>query len=501
MPNADAATHSSKRSILFVDDDAQFLQMLDRLMRLYSKNALEIYCAQNASSAFSILQDHPINLVVLDMCMPAIDGVQFLTILNRRYPGLQKIVLTGYATDNHRTAALSNGADLFLEKPRTSEGMETVFATFDELTRWQPETGFRGVLRRVGLLDVIQMECLGRTSAVLAVNTPTISGTIYIKEGAIVHAETSDLKGEEALKQLLTLSSGEFKHSAYTEPPEHTITGTWEALLMDAAQSRDETLGQAPTPGPEPAPPAPCPLPPSACSPFPAPTRIDEILICAGAGDVLHTWQCANTDLRISLLDFVSQKARVLQNVLPLGEFDRAEFTGEGARLVTQIGKGRRVVLRSSPASDTPDANHEALNRRIRSTARPNPEVKTRAQQWFQEHHSLPGVLAATLQFSDRTGLAHSVSPAFAPDALENLRRTVHDTYQVLRLQKFSASRARWSYDQTAIETAQWIDGTSVSFIISRQALELNTALINQQIESFLNQQNERETQRKLETA
>jgi CheY-like chemotaxis protein len=488
MPHP-AAKPSSKRSILFVDDDAQFLQMLDRLMRLYSKNALEVYCAQNASTAFSILQDRAINLVVLDMCMPAIDGVQFLTILNRRYPGLQKVVLTGYATDTHRTAALSNGADLFLEKPRTSEGMETVFATFDELTRWQPETGFRGVLRRVGLLDVIQMECLGRTSAVLAVSTPTISGSIYIKEGAIIHAETSELKGEEALKQLLTLASGEFRHGQYSEPPEQTITGSWEGLLMDAAQLRDETLGQAPAPEPDPIVEPELPAPPAV--PEYVTTRIDEIIICAEAGDVLHTWQCANTDLRISLLDFISQKTRVLQNVLPLGEFDRAEFNGEGARLVTQIGKGRRVVLRSSLASDGPDANQEALNRRIRSSGRPNPEVKTRAQQWFQEHLSLPGVLAATLQFSDRTGLAHSVSPQFAADALETLRRTLHDTYQVLRLQKFSASRARWFYDQTAIETAQWIDGTSVSFIISRQALELNSALINQQIESFLSQQNE----------
>src|SRR5581483_3568915 len=115
----------------------------------------------------------------------------------RRYPGVQKVVLTGYATDTHRTAALSNGADLFLEKPRTAEGMETVFATFDELTRFQPETGFRGVLRRVGLLDLIQMECLGRTSSVLAVSTPTLSGAIYIKEGTIIHAETNDLKGEQ----------------------------------------------------------------------------------------------------------------------------------------------------------------------------------------------------------------------------------------------------------------------------------------------------------------
>ena len=66
------------------------------------------------------------------------------------------------------------------------------------------------------------------------------------------------------------------------------------------------------------------------------------------------------------------------------------------------------------------------------------------------------------------------------------LRRSVNDAFQVLRLQKFSASRARWLYDETAIETAQWSDGTSVAFVLSRQALQLNRELIEQRVNAFL---------------
>jgi CheY-like chemotaxis protein len=469
----------AKRRILFVDDDPEFLKMVDRLLRLYSKNTLEILTAPSASQALSMIQDEALDLVVIDVCMPVVDGLQFLSILNRRYPGLQKVVLTGFATDAYRAACLSNGAELFLEKPRTSEGMESIFATLDELTRFKPEPGFRGVLRRVGLIDIIQMECLGRSSSLLAITSQNISGAIYIRDGSIIHAEAGELKGEEAFKQLVALQSGDFRLNTFKEPPEQTISGSWEGLLMDAAQTRDE----APEIEPPPVEALPAPEPEEIEEGERPPVSVEEFLICSEAGDVFHAYQCPNTDLRVSFLEFLSQKARLLVNVLPLGTFDRAEFYGENSRLVAQISSGRGVVLRT-----TTEPTKE-LAKPTPSAARLTPERKAKAQKWFQEHLDLAGLLAATLHFSDRSGTAHSVSPKFQADSLETLKRSVGDGFQVLRLQRFTANRGRWLYNDTAIECAQWRDGTTLSFVLSRQSLDLNKRLVEERVRAFFEEE------------
>lgn len=472
-------TPAAKRRILFVDDDPEFLQMVDRLMRLWSKGGLEILTAQTAGNALAILQNEPLDLVVIDVCMPVVDGLQFLAILNRRHPGLQKVVLTGFATDAYRAACLSAGAELFLEKPRTSAGMESVFSTLDELSRWKPEPGFRGVLRRVGLIDIIQMECLGRSSSLLAVSSPHLSGRIYIKDGFIIHAEAGDLKGEPAFKQLIGQASGDFRLNPFVDPPEQTIEGSWEGLLMDAAQARDEIAETAPKPEEKPLP-EPEPEEP-ASEIVAAPTAIEELMICSEAGDVFHAWQCPNTDLRVSFLEFLSQKARLLMNVLPMGAFDRAEFLGESSRLVAQLSQGRGIVLRTSSGEGAAPSAAKTT-----TPAPISPERKEMARQWFQDHLELAGLLAATLHFPDRSGCTHSNSPKFQTDSLDTLKRSVADGFQVLRLQRFPARRSRWLYEQIAIECAQWSDGATLALVLSRQALELNASLVEKRVKQFL---------------
>jgi hypothetical protein len=148
--------------------------------------------------------------------------------------------MTGFSNDNYRAACLSNGAEMFLEKPKTAEGFESLFATLNELIKWQPEEGFRGVLRRVGLQDVIQMECLSRNSSILEISARKETGRIFIKDGAVIHAEIGSRTGEMAFNYLLALKGGEFKLRTFTEPESRTIEGQWEFLLMEAARLRDE---------------------------------------------------------------------------------------------------------------------------------------------------------------------------------------------------------------------------------------------------------------------
>jgi CheY-like chemotaxis protein len=362
----DTSIHTVKK-ILFVDDNVQFLEMIERLMGAWSKGEWQIFLAQNSGKALLILQEQTIDLAVVDVQMPVVDGIQFLALLNRKYPSVQKVTLSAYADDAARSACLSQGAELFLEKPRDPADLELIFTTLRELARHKPTaTGFRGVLRQVSLEDVIQMECLNRNSSILEVNAGKWIGQIYIKDGVILHAQADERNGEAALNKILSLKGGEFNLKPFVEPPRQSIDGPWEFLLMEAARMRDEAAhdeseaaaatqsASEPPPLPRPAPPvrvSDIVPPPGAFIPAATgnrPARIDELVVCSNKGEVLYEWQCANNSDRISFLEFLSQKSLQLGEGLNLGAFDRLEMEGERARVVAQVKADRGLFLRTT---------------------------------------------------------------------------------------------------------------------------------------------------------
>ena len=369
------STTENRRKVLFVDDDAEFLETISAMMTRLSGHEWEIQSADSAGRALALLQQQPVDLVVIDVQMPLLDGPQFLQLIQRKYPNIQKAVLTGHATDAHRAACLSNGAELFLEKPLTMEGFDDLFTALNELSRLQPEEGFRGVLRRVGLTEVLQMECLARNSSILEITGGDAAGEIFIKTGEIIHARAGQRRGLEAFNFLLSLPGGQFNLKAYVTPPERTIEGSWEFLLMEASRQRDEARAAVTAAAPDTplettpagaaekiemiAPSMTSYLPRREEAPAAAPrpvlrTNIDEVLVCSSQGEVLYEWQCPNTDARIGFLEFLSQKSRQLGLGLPLGHFDRIEIQTAQARIVTQIQPERALFVRSSQSAVKP---------------------------------------------------------------------------------------------------------------------------------------------------
>jgi CheY-like chemotaxis protein len=364
---SDTSIHPVKK-ILFVDDNVQFLEMIERLMGAWSQGEWQIFLAQNSGKALLILQEQPIDLAVVDVQMPVVDGIQFLALLNRKYPNVQKVTLSAYADDAARAACLSQGAELFLEKPRDPADLELIFTTLRELARHKPTaTGFRGVLRQVSLQDVIQMECLNRNSSILEVSAGKWTGEIFIKDGSILHAQAGDRNGEAALNRILALKGGEFNLKPFVEPPRQSIDGPWEFLLMEAARMRDEAAVNEPEPPAQPAaepPPLHKPAPPVRVSDIVPPpgafipaaagnrsSRIDELVVCSNKGEVLYEWQCGNNSDRISFLEFLSQKSLQLGEGLNLGAFDRLEMESEQTRVVAQVKLDRGIFLRATKGS------------------------------------------------------------------------------------------------------------------------------------------------------
>jgi CheY-like chemotaxis protein len=371
MNHSSPATNASPglRRVLFVDDDALFLETVRELMSVLSEGRWEILTALSASQAFGVLQAQAVDLAVVDVQMGVMDGIQMLSLLNRGYPNVQKVVLTGHASEKYRAACLNNGAELFLEKPTNPAGWQSLFGVLNEFIKLRPEEGFRGVLRRVGLQDVIQMECLARSSSVLEVSNARVAGKIFIETGQIVHAQVGAATGEEAFNQLLSLSGGHFALKPFAEPSARSISGQWEFLLMEAARKSDEAkeaqaaggaapqaaqniageiaqlaadTASAPTTvvaGYEPVP---------VLSPgVPWRPQVDEMLILAKDGEVLYDWQCANVDLWVSFFEFASQRGQRLAQLLPLGEFHRLEIQSGGARAVVMVSEEQGVLVKT----------------------------------------------------------------------------------------------------------------------------------------------------------
>jgi CheY-like chemotaxis protein len=256
------ATPARKHRVLFVDDDQAFLEAITELYDILGDKTWEIFRASTADQALAVLKDEAIDLVVLDIGMPVLDGMQLLTLIHRRYPDIQKAVLTGSATSGNRETCLANGAGLFIHKPLSGEGMKAVFTTLNELVSWAQSRGFSGMLRQVGLPDVIQMECLARHSSILEVRNERLRGQIYIETGAIVHAAAGALSGDKAFYRLLSLTGGEFRLQPFRKPAERTVHGQWEFLLIEAARVHDEeatTLVSKPDVAGQPAASAPAP--------------------------------------------------------------------------------------------------------------------------------------------------------------------------------------------------------------------------------------------------
>ncbi|MEJ0091053.1 MAG: response regulator [Limisphaerales bacterium] len=237
----DQSTNPEKKfQVLFVDDSMAFLETFTDLCSVLSDQTWEIHTAPTADLALSILQKIPIDLAVLDIGMPMLDGLQLMSIISRRYPAIKIAVMTGNANESKRADSLASGAELFIEKPISPDGIKVVFNMLNDLVSWTHREGFTGALRQVGLQEVIQMECIARHSSILEIRNQHMRGQIFIETGAITHAVAGTLAGEKALNELLSMPGGEFQLKPFKTPPQRTIFGGWEFLLLEAARRSDE---------------------------------------------------------------------------------------------------------------------------------------------------------------------------------------------------------------------------------------------------------------------
>jgi DNA-binding NtrC family response regulator len=101
--------------VLLVDDEKGFV---DTMIKRLSKRDLEIVPAYDGPQALDLLEkDNHIEVVILDIKMPVMDGMEVLSKIKARHPLVEVIMLTGHATVETGIEGMKMGAFDYLMKP------------------------------------------------------------------------------------------------------------------------------------------------------------------------------------------------------------------------------------------------------------------------------------------------------------------------------------------------------------------------------------------------
>jgi CheY-like chemotaxis protein len=229
--------------VLFVDDDRAFLNLAQQTFNDLSKGAWDVVTASDASSTSVLLQKQGVDLIVLDVRMPDISGLQLMGILQKEHPKIPKVFLAGVVEEDERMAGLESGAALFLEKPADYSDLQSLYATLSELLQWREKKG-PSAAPRASILDLVKLECSAKNSRIFEIYNNEVRGQIFIQGGDIVHAASPGRRGQSAFTYLTTLLDAEFNLRKYEETPERSIVRQWEFLYLEAVQLREQ-LAQA----------------------------------------------------------------------------------------------------------------------------------------------------------------------------------------------------------------------------------------------------------------
>jgi len=226
--------------ILLVDDDPAVLELYQELLKKLP-SAPEIVATSSGARAMALLENDAFRLMICDLKMPKMDGLQVLSIVRRKYPMLRTVALTAVLDEQFRSRAYALGVDLFWHKPTTEQEVQMFLECLESLLGQENENGFRGVQSK-SLMDIIQLECISQSSSLLRITNGSVVGRIWIQDGEVIDAETTDFKGEEAFHRILAWRTGTFESMGAEPSRERTVYKSYNALLLESAQALDEAL-------------------------------------------------------------------------------------------------------------------------------------------------------------------------------------------------------------------------------------------------------------------
>lgn len=116
---------------LIVDDEPDMLKLLSMIIR--EKTPYEVITTNNPVEAFELAKKGGFDLIIADLKMPGLDGIELLDAVKKVDPDIPVIIITAYATIESATEAIQKGGFDFITKPFRKE---QILFSIEKALKW-----------------------------------------------------------------------------------------------------------------------------------------------------------------------------------------------------------------------------------------------------------------------------------------------------------------------------------------------------------------------------
>ena len=186
----------STQNILFVDDSKPLVQLfLDHMIT--KGRSYGFFTAANGQEALEILKKETIVLIILDIQMPVMDGLQFLAELHNRRIWLPVIIMTGTDMEMSEKKFGEYGIVDYLKKPVFFEDLDK---RINEILKRTENKDMISGISIFGILQILEME---KKTGIMSLKIGSQEGKIFFKEGKVADIEAGGLSVDEAIREFV----------------------------------------------------------------------------------------------------------------------------------------------------------------------------------------------------------------------------------------------------------------------------------------------------------
>lgn len=218
-----------KKSILIVDDEEDLTWSISRYLQ--KNDALfDVTCVDSGDKALGLFDNNPVDLVISDVRMPGISGLELHEILSEKYPSTKIIIMTAFGSELLEEQISRPGMTYYIEKPFELVVLREIVYSALEISEKKIEKS----LINSRIKEIIAFNCQSGITSQIKLHRGLHQGIIYFKQGEIIHAECGELEGEHALFNILDWGKVDSYSRLENTVTKRTIRRTWQSLLNNS---------------------------------------------------------------------------------------------------------------------------------------------------------------------------------------------------------------------------------------------------------------------------